>query len=331
MRWLLVLLVLPGCVRSTVDRFATQRVIPLAIQDADIERTCAVGVALGHPFASVTRPGNPARRTAVIADATAAICAEPAARAAELDAALAHHLSDADARIRAVKDARERERRARAVAARRFFGAWQQAEAVWGPFGGECARVRDRDELTLLVGLVSGALAMVHDKSSGSTQGVPLDTLGQAGRAASCLDDARWWHVPSALQAASWAAIPGSGPEGVDPWDALEQAARAGEGSGVRLGWALLAWIAGNAGDDARVDLALRAAADSFARTPTDPANALFDQYALEVLRHQSDLRWATERGHRTERFGDLPEPDAPPAPPGDDPFAEDPFSEESP
>lgn len=333
------ILLLTGCVRGTVDRYTTQSVIPRALAVPDVDRACQVGAALGHPLAGMTAADRPADRALIIADATAALCAEPVAREAELAAGIALFSATGPARVATVKDERERERRARELAALRFASAFARTERVFGPIGVDatCPRIREQDELTLLVGLVSGTLAMLHDKASGGAQGVPLDTLARVGRAASCLDDERWWHVPAALSATAWAVVPGSGPEGVDAWAALEQAARAGEGSGVRLGWALYAQISGNAGQDERTALAVHGFASSLASTPSDPAHALFDRYAFEVVRHQSDLLWVAAAGHRTQVFGELPTPAAEPAPTDvppagiEDPFAPDPFAEETP
>ena len=78
--------------------------------------------------------------------------------------------------------------------------------------------------------------------------------------------------------------------------------------------------------------LAIRAHAAARVATPPSEEYALFDQYALVLSRHQSDLFWMKEEGHRTPVFGELPgdgvsAPDG--APLGADPFADDPFAED--
>ncbi|MCB9674946.1 MAG: hypothetical protein H6737_07510 [Alphaproteobacteria bacterium] len=336
---LLVLVALSGCVRKTVDRFTTQRVVPTALRTGDVDRVCKIGEALGHPLQAATAEKNPPDRAMIIADAVAGICDEARAFAHQADGVVAQTVVPAGAgRVAAVKDALALEERSRERAALRFHSAWKRSNRVFGELGADssCPRVRERDELTLLVGLVSGTIAMLNDKASGGRNAVPLDTLSRVGRVAPCLDDATWWGVPSALQASAWIVVPGSGPEGVDPWAQLREAAERGEKSGVRLGWALYAEIADNADEPERVREAVKAYFASEAAHPRDPDYAMLDEYGRSIVLHQSDLIWAAERGHRTPRAGELPTaPSAPPTgddpfAPADDPFGADPFAEDA-
>ena len=48
----------------------------------------------------------------------------------------------------------------------------------------------------------------------------------------------------SEAQAAAWATIPGSGPQGVDPWAILEEMGSKGESTGVRVARGLQVTIA---------------------------------------------------------------------------------------
>ena len=141
-------------------------------------------------------------------------------------------------------------------------------------------------------------------------------------RAAACLDDERWWHVPSALQASAWSIIPGSGPAGVDPWTAADEAADKGDASGVRVARALQILVAANSGHTDIVERALKAHATSLSTVPQDPDWALLDEYARLVSLHQSDILWTDATGHRTETFGALPGDQTEAAPPPD-PFGE--------
>jgi DNA-binding NtrC family response regulator len=111
----------------------------------------------------------------------------------------------------------------------------------------------------------------------------------------------------AAMQAGAWATIPGSGPEGIDPWAMLSEAAAKGDPSGVRVARAMQALIAGNSGATDIVEAAIQAHAASIDATPTAPEWALLDRYAWQVTRHESDRIWMQAEGHRTERFGALP------------------------
>lgn len=263
----------------------------------------------------------------VIADTTAALCDDAAVRDAVVRREVLGAALEGAARVGVLRDGREEERRLRARAALRYGDAWTHANAVWPWMGESCGRLREKDELTYLVGLMAGVLGMLHDKASGSSVGVPLDTLARAGRAGRCVDDARWWHVPSTLEAASWTLVPGSAPDGVDPWEAMEEAARRGGQSGVRLGWALQAVLAGNAGRDDRVRTAVAEA--GAADLPEVPeAYALLDAFARDLLQFEADRLSIRDEGHRAAGLV-LPTPAVAPPLPAVDPFADDPFAQE--
>lgn len=183
-----------------------------------------------------------------------------------------------------------------------------------------------------MVMLVSGMQVVLHDSAAGSPLGVPKETILDVARSAQCLDDADWWYGPSAMQAAAWATIPGSAPAGTDPWALLEDVAEKSDATGIRVARALQVVISVNAGRDDLAEQAIRAHAAARVATPPSEEYALFDQYALVLSRHQSDLFWMKEEGHRTPVFGELPgdgvsAPDG--APLGADPFADDPFAED--
>lgn len=315
-----VFLLLAGCLRGTAGSFTTQKVVPSAAAVADVDLVCRTGGALRHALGAISK--KPAHEALIIAETTAGLCDEAAADEAALEALIARR--QAKDPVAAVKDARERERRLRARAAGRFHRAWGHTLEHFGELGEACPKIRSKDELTLLVGLMAGTLAMLHDKASGGTHQVPLDTLNRVGRTGACVDG--WWGAPQAFEAAAWAVVPGSGPAEVDPWERLREVAAAGDDEGVRLGWALLAMVAENAGREPDVAFAIEQAAASFEATRAHPDWLLFDTYARQRLQLEADRRWIQEHGHRAPDLS-LPTPEeAMPAPGGADPFAEDPF-----
>ncbi|MCB9695364.1 MAG: hypothetical protein H6738_01100 [Alphaproteobacteria bacterium] len=309
------------------------RVVDRGTDYGDTGKVCALGSALVHPLGSLTK--NEPHRALVIAEGTAALCAEEAAWEGELDAARVKHNAVAlgDGRAPEITDARLRAERAHTLAAARFEAAFRQAEEAFGPIGtGDCPKIKEKDEFAYLFALVSGTLALLHDRSGGAHNEVPMDRLSAVARGAACLDDADWWSAPSALQGASWATIPGSGPADVDPWAMLDEAAARGEASGVRVARAIEVLIAANNGRDDILGPALRAHAASLQAVDRNDDWALLDAYAYEVSLQQSDALWTAETGHRTETFGKLPGDDAPTAPVGPDPFAGgDPFGAPAP
>ncbi len=324
---MLLLVTLLGCLRGPVDRFTLKRVVPAAMQVPDVDRVCRTGGALGHALVAV--PRRTPHLAMVIADTTAALCDDASAREAALRALVARQAGQ----IGPTRDLLEAARRLRSRAALRHASAYDHARAVWPWIGDRCGKVAKDEELTFLVGLMAGTLAMLDDASSGGAQEVPLDTLARVGRAASCLDDARWFYVPSTFEAASWTLVPGLAPGGTDPWEALEEAARRGGDAGMRLGWALMAVLASNAGEEALVRKAITEAAASFERVPPPSAYRLLDAFARDLLQHEADLLAVAEQGYRARGLS-FPVPPAPPAGATEDPFAtsaNDPFSNDDP
>lgn len=322
---LLVLAALTGCAKK-VDRFTVGRVVDRGMAVPDVPKVCALGASLAHPLAAASREARPPRKAMVIAELTSATCEQSLAWEAELDGLRAKRnlATLGEARAAEITDAKIREQRAHTAAARRFWRAFVQLEAEYGTIGDEkCPGIAKRDEIVYVTGLVAGMLAVLHDRAGGGDVNVPLDTIGKVSRGASCVDDAAWWHVPTALQAASWAIIPGSGPAGVDPWAKAEEAADAGDASGVRVARALEVLVAANAGRSDVLVPAIEAHAASLAATPQSEEWALLDEYARLVSIHQSDVLWMEAAGHRTPTFGTLPgtktETTAPP-----DPFGEE-------
>jgi len=294
----------------------------------DLGKACALGSSLSHALGALSSRRQPPRLALIIAETTAGLCGELEAMEVELESLRARRNWRAlgEDRVAEMRDARLREMRLHTLAAKRYWRAWQHMDAAYGPFDGDCPRIRERDEIAYLLGLVAGLRSLLHDRAGGSELDLPADVLGEVSRGARCLDNEEWWHAPAALEAAVWAVIPGTAPEGVDPWEVLGTEAEAGGESGVRVAWSLYALLAGNAGRRDDLEAAIRGHAASIASTPPDPDWLLLDEYGFRVTGHESDRIWTGERGHRTETFGELPTQPEAPSPPAIDPFGGDPF-----
>jgi hypothetical protein len=314
-----------GCIHTTVDRFTVDKVVTRGMRVPDLGEACGLGQSLVHPIGALS--GDKSHEALVIAELTAAVCAETLAWEDELAIARARHNLAGDARIAEINDATVRSQRHHTETAARFWRAFGHLEARFGELGGaKCPHIPKKDESVYLVGLVAGELALFHDRAGGGEVGVPIDTIGKIGRAATCLSDARWWSVPTALTAGAWATIPGSGPSGVDPWAKLDDAAKAGDLSGVRVARGLEVLVLANADRGDALNAAIHAHAASIAATPSDPAWALLDAYALAVTRHQSDLLWSAATGQRATDWRVLPT-DTPAPSMVPDVFSNDPFA----
>lgn len=325
----LTLLCTLGCA-SAVNNFTVNRVLDRGLAVADLGQVCETGASLRHSLAALPSAKNPPHEGLVIAETAGALCAELEAFEAALDEVrVKRNYRGIEDRVAEVKDASIQERRLHGIAADRFYRAYLHTEAAFGAIGEErCPRVPKKQEVTYLLGLYAGMSAVLHDKASGTMVGVPLDVVGKVSRSAMCVDDATWWGVPGALQAAGWAVVPGSGPEDVDAWEVLEKQATSGALSGVRLARALQVKLAANAGKDEIVENGLTAIAESLGSVPRSADFAFFDRYAEEVALHESDLIWIAEAGYRTATLGELPQDPSEEAasPFGDDPFGGDPF-----
>lgn len=322
MRTLLLLPLLAGC-SPAINRVTTKRVIPAMMAIPDLDLACRFGNTVVGGVSSV-KPGDPAEHAMLLAYLAAGICAELDAREHKLDGIVALNTVQGPERAAAAADHRIRAQRDYATAARRYDAAWQY---TLDTFGLDCPKMKDRDEALYLVGLIAGDLALISDGAAGQPLALPQNIILEAGRGAACLDDDKWWGVPSALQAAAWATVPGSAPEGVDPWAMLEAAAAKGDSAGVTVARALQVFTAANAGDE---DV-LRAAIAAHGAAPTAqraPEWVLLDEYARALSLFESDQIWLRAEGKRTASLGMLPGGSDVPDPFGgaSDPFGDDPF-----
>ena len=269
-----------------------------------------MGRSLTLPLGSVSRRSPD--RALVISQGVGAMCAEIDAWDFELDSlkARANLEGLGEARTAEMVDASIRARRQHALAAERFERSYQHMLAEFGPAGeASCEKVPERHHFVYQFGLIAGVLALFHDRAAEGAIGVPLDRPQEIARATLCLDDAAWWGMAKGLRGASWATIPGSEPEGVDPWQLMAEAAD-NDTSGVRVSRAIQVLLASNAGRDDVVEEGIRKFVEAGDSLTADPDWVLLDEYAQTVVRHQSDRLWMKERGHRTERLGVLPSDD---------------------
>jgi hypothetical protein len=307
-------LLFAGCIVKIVDGSTTRTMAPATMATTDIGASCSTGMALGPVLSALGEVGRRPYKAMTFTSLAAGMCGDVAAWGAELDRLRAVQGTDASGS----RDHLIRERRIHAATATRYYDAWLMLDLAFPneDLGEDCPRlsVRKNEDLLLLLGLTSGALAMVHDRAAEGIVGVPTDLPRKVERAAACLDDDKFWGVPRALQASVWAAVPGAAPPGVDPWEVLAEAAATGESASVRLGRALQVQALSTAGHRDAVRDAIRSHATSVDATPSDPAWALLDRFATELILHESDKIWMSAVGHRTPLGGLGTFPDDPAA-----------------
>lgn len=288
--------------------YSAAHAVPYVLSIDDTQMGCATGEAMTPFLMSFSRVTNPADNVGVLMYSSAATCAEQKAWDHELTYLRAVRAGDASE----AEDAREQEKRSYAIAAQRQYKAYKHMEAYFDvKIGEECGDLDDReDQLVWLMGMISGLQALNSQLSSLSDQGIPTDVASKVGRAAECLDDAKWWGVPSSIRALVWTMVPGVMPKGQDAWVRLSQSSKQGANNGVRLAHVFEALAALNAGNTELVKDVIRAHVASIKSMPVRKDAAMLDRIATLTLRSISDRMWTEQTGHRTPmgRFGKFPD-----------------------
>ena len=311
---LLLVLMLPGvsgCTlvyRTTGEglvHYSRTQITPYLMAFDDADMACRAGETGAPVLAAFDRVQVNISQLSVFTASMSGTCAEERALQQELRLNRALHRGDHGE----AQDARTLQKRHSAVAARRFLRAWQHTVDHYGDLQAEsCPRLRrDFDQLVFMVGLLSGVQALMHDTVADLSVGVPRDVPALVERAASCLDNARWWGLPDGIRAAIWTILPMFAPDDADPWQVLEEAIAIGDSAGVRINSALYVIAAYSAGEGARIRHAVAEFADRSENL--NPDYAILDAMANLMVRGVSDRIWSEMVGQRTPfgRLGQFP------------------------
>lgn len=283
---------------------------PYVMQMSDPEMACALGEGIDPLLYSFSRINDAPDTTGSLLMLLAANCMEYDA----WDAELAYLRADYEGRVPVAKDARERSKRLYALTAERRFLAFRRAMQAYDfdpakePL--ECPSLLDeQDEMTFLLGLLTGLQAVVNDANSGARAGIPRNIAPQAERAATCVDSEKTGGLPNAIRAMVWLLLPDTRPELFpDPWTVLENSSATGVEVGMRASMALEAVAAETFG---RTDVL----ADVIRRfTEAEDTIEVWDEYRLAdhvaeyIIRFSSDKHWTAEYGYRTPQafFGKM-------------------------
>ncbi len=283
---------------DVMQGFSRSHTIPFLLESDDLAMGCAMSEATAPLLMSFGRVTDEPDQLAIMLYLSAGGCADERAREHELTALAALHALNGNA----AEDAMIRQKRAHAVAARRYYTAWQHHNAHYGnPADGQCPDFdTDMDEFIYMAGLLSGLQALNAQIQSTSSIGVPANIGSIAARATGCLDNEKWWGAPMALRAAVWAMVPGAQPEGEDAFERLAVAGEKGDAAGVRLPHVFHAIAARNKGDEAMVRRVIRDHAESMENTPADAEWRFVDAMANDMIVAVSDRLWVENTGHRT-------------------------------
>lgn len=278
---------------ETVVEFTHDEAIPYLMSQGDLEAACNMGQALGPVVSSFSRVEVETDNVGIATNMAAGMCAEFAQRNAELDRVRALH----DNRTTDAQDDIIREKYGHRLAAQRMIKGYEAAVRTFGDFSESCRKFDSKtDALLSLLGLASGALALLHDFNSEKSVGISLDVPGIIEKSAACFSDDDWWGMPTALRASIWLSIPGAGPGGVDPIEAMKDAAKKGDAQGVLLARAMLVMMANTVG---RPDAACEALANIPPQSSLNHDYDMLNAYAMGLMTHQADLAWAHKFGYR--------------------------------
>jgi len=313
-----VALGLAGCSANPVytttgivlSNYAESEATPYVLEMTDARMACSLGQSLDPLVYSFSRVTSPPDTTGSLLMLLAANCSEYELMEAELDFLRANF----EGNTNAARHEREQVKRLNAEVANRRVLAFERAMAAYSfdpsaePL--ECPFLfNDQDELTFMLGLVTGLQAIVNDANSGAAAGVPRNIAPQAERAIRCVDNEKWGGIPNAVRAVVWLLLPDTQPKlGPDPWMVLDNSSKLGFERGFRVSSALEIVAAETFGRPEIKEKAIAAASDAEASMEATSAYPLLDAVAKRILMHASDKHWVAEYGYRTpsNQFGKL-------------------------
>jgi len=272
--------------------------VPYVLKTDDVEMGCVMAEALTLVIPSLAQINASPHKLAVIFGFLSGSCAEFKAWKHELRYIRAIHAKN----VIEAQDARIAQKRYLNLAARRQLKGYRNLELAYAETpGSKCPDFAGwNEEFYWLVGLMDGLQAVLNDLASESVANVPLDISLKVGRGAGCLNNAKWWGVPRAIQAAIWVSFPDNKPAGMEPLMVLDQAVQIGLHQGMRIAQVIAAKIYIGLGDSERVKEIIRDNAGSRNSIPVNPKFIFLDQVATIQLLAISDFMWTAATGKRT-------------------------------
>lgn len=302
------LLSLSGCAavyRPTgvvLAHYAQDELIPYSLESTDARlAACGTGPGLQQLVGSFGRLIKRPHREVMSAELLSALCSEAKANEAHLLYLRSLHAGNADR----AQDANIVDQRLSKVTAERRFAAYHDLIAAYGPLGEDCPSFEyPIDAAQYMIGLLTSVQALLSDTRAGGAVGVPKDVARKAAVSSRCLDNEKWWGVPLALRATVWTSVPGSTPEGKDPWKAMQKAVSLGRQSGMPLAATFYAIAAANQGDTKKEKKAIKAFVSIASENKVPKKYALLAAVGeLQVL-ELSDELWTQKTGRRTPYQG---------------------------
>lgn len=283
---------------DVLQGYSASHTVPYLLETGDLEMACSMNEATKPLLMSFRRVTSEPHQLGVLMGLQTGGCLESEAREADLRGLAAFEAGNAEES----QDAMIIQRRLYATVASRYHDGWKHHQAYYGDVAeGECPSFDgEYDEFIFIAGLVSGLQALNADIQSGGAAGVPKNLGSLVAESTRCVDNEKWWGVPMGLRATVWAMIPGSVPQGEDPFERLERAAELGEEARVRLTHVFQVIAAGNRNKEALVRDTIRRHVAEIEQHPSNEQWRLLDKLATHNIRAVSDRMWMKATGHRT-------------------------------
>ncbi|MGM0451199.1 MAG: hypothetical protein ACQERE_10235 [Pseudomonadota bacterium] len=314
---LVALVMLAGCSVNPLHKitgdvmtgYAEAENTPYVLEMTDVGKACALGESVDPLLYSFSRVTMEPAKTGTLLSVLAGICMEQEAQEEELR----YLRADYQDNTTELRDAREAMQRKYGITAERRERAFKRMLTGFSyepKPDAECPNLySDQDEITFLLGLVSGAQAVLNDGKARGRAGVSRRLAAQVERSTYCVDNEKWAGIPEGLRATVWVLLPDLKPDEVDAdtWEVLARNRKLGVEEGLRIPAAFELQIAENVGRDetiAEVLAYLDKTSDDF---EVWERYQLADRVAMQIAWAVSDRYWTKEHGHRTpqNRFGE--------------------------
>lgn len=311
-------LVLAGCEVNPIYKttgivltnYSQDEATPYVLQMSDTDMACSMGESLDPLVYSFKRVTDTPEKSGALLELLSATCSEKQAWEAELRYLRASYQGE----VPRAKDARNVAKRWHKLTAERRLTAFKRAMRAYdykpGAESPECPELDDvQDELTFIVGVLTGVQAIINDTNSGGAAGVPKSLAPQAERAAQCVDNEKWGGIPNAIRANVWLLLPGARPDRArDPWQVLRESSELSVRAGFRVSMALEVVAAETQGRQDIFEDAIARFAEADDVIELSDKFRLFDAVARNVITFSSDKYWTKKYGHRTplNQFGRL-------------------------
>lgn len=269
--------------------------LPYSLTTEDIAMNCSLANTTAPLLMSFSSIKDAPHKQMIALAMMTGTCAQMKAQEAELDYFRAFKQQNS----MLAKDARIRAKRLYAIAAKRQYQAYQHLLKAFDD-DKECPSLDEEDQFFWLTGMLSGMQAVMSDMQAQGVVRVPQDLPMKAMRGMKCLDNKKWWGIPSAVEASVWIIFKEKAPKDVDPWKQLRKASHEGAKQGVRLASTIEIIAADGFGTQADLKQAIRRYADSLNQYASSKQYKMMDLMAKQQVLAISDRMWTQATGSRT-------------------------------